>query len=121
MSLTLLPESIARHDGAGAEVALDDNRGRPLMLTLGITSSKEQEALEIAIWGSSDRKNWIRLQVFPQKFYCGKYCLHLDLSARPDVRYLRAHWKMNHWGHGDGPLFGFHLVAEEPKLQAVGA
>lgn len=81
----------------------------------------EQEALEISIWGSTDRRNWGKLQVFPQKFYCGTYTLHLDLSRFPEIRYLRAHWKMNRWGQGDDPLFGFYLMADDPRLQAVGA
>jgi hypothetical protein len=122
MELFILPESVARQDGFGAEIALDSNRSKPLLLTLGITRSMEQESLEVSLWGSSDRRHWAKLQSFPQKFYCGTYSLLLDLSRSPDIRYVRAHWKMNRWGRGDdAPLFGFYLRAEEPKLHAVGA
>jgi len=121
MSLLLLPENVARQDGIGAEIALDSNCGKPLLLTLGITRSMEQEALEISIWGSTDRRNWGKLQVFPQKFYCGTYSSHLDLTRFPEIRFLRAHWKMNRWGQADDPLFGFYLTAEEPRFQTVGA
>ena len=121
-ALFLLPESVARQDGAGADIALDAARCKPLLLTLGITRAMEQESLEISIWGSSDQKNWEPLQVFPQKFYCGTYSMALDLNRRPHIRYLRAQWKMNRWGWAaEEPLFGFYVSVEEPTYQAVGA
>ena len=46
----LLPESLAQQDGAGAAIALDAERGRPLLLTLGITRIVEQESLEVRVW-----------------------------------------------------------------------
>jgi hypothetical protein len=120
MPLFLLPENVAREDGSGAGFALDADRGKSLVVTLGITRTMEQESLEISVWGSGDGSDWKLLQVFPQKFYCGTYSLVLDLSGRPEVRYLRAAWKMNRWGRGDAsPLFGFYLTAEEVRLQAV--
>lgn len=122
MSRYLLPESVARQDGTGAVIALDEVRSKPLLLTLGITRSLEQESLEVSIWGSPDRKNWIHLETFPRKFYCGTYSLLVDLARRSDIRYLRAQWKMHRWGQGEtAPLFGFYLTAEETRLQAVGA
>ena len=39
----LLPESIARADGAGPEIELGSKRGNLLVLTLGITRILEQE------------------------------------------------------------------------------
>jgi hypothetical protein len=122
MPMFLLPESVVRQDGFGADCALESDRGKPLLLTLGITRTMEQESLEISIWGSSDKGDWSLLQVFPQKFYCGTYSLVLDLTASPEVRYLRANWKMNRWGQGElAPLFGFYLKADQSKLHAVGA
>ncbi|HLH38972.1 MAG TPA: hypothetical protein VKX39_07475 [Bryobacteraceae bacterium] len=122
MPMFLLPENVARQDGFGADCPLGAERGKPLLITLGITRSMEQESLEIAIWGSANRKDWKLLQVFPLKFYCGTYSLVLDLTQHPEVRHLRASWKMNRWGGGDpSPLFGFYLMAEEAREQAVGA
>jgi hypothetical protein len=122
MSLFLLPENVARQDGAGADCPLGTDCGKALMLTLGITRIMERESLEISIWGSPDGSDWKLFQVFPQKFYCGTYSLVLDLSDRPEVRYLRATWRMNCWGQGDStPLFGFYLTATQARLQAVGA
>lgn len=121
-ALFLLPEGVARQDGSGAEITLEAVRCKPLLLTLGITRAMEQESLEISIWGSSDQNNWEPLRVFPQKFYCGTYSMPLDLNRRPDIRYLRAQWKMNRWGSGsDAPLFGFYLSMAEPRFHAVGA
>jgi hypothetical protein len=118
----LFPESIAREDGHGAETPLDDSRGRPLLLTLGITRVLEQESLDVSIWGSADGQRWQPLTSFPQKCYCGIYSLMLDLSPRREIRYLRAHWRMSRWGGGDSkPLAGFYLLAEEAKMQVAGA
>lgn len=122
MATYLLPESVARQDGTGAAVALENVRGKELLLTLGITRAVEQESLEISIWGSADGERWRLLQTFPLKFYCGTYSLDLNLKRHADLRYLRAQWKMSRWGAAETvPLFGFHVLVEEPKLQAVGA
>src|SRR5262249_4383782 len=113
----LLPESVARQDGAGAEIALDTDCGKSLLLTLGIDLTVEQESLEISVWGSPDKRAWKLLQTFPQKFYCGTYSLPLDLTQHREVRYLRAQWRMNRWGAGDGaPLFGFSLAAQQTRV-----
>jgi len=49
---------------------------------------------------------------FPQKFYCGIYTLAVDLTKSPEVRYLRAQWKLSRWGRGEAtPLFGMYLFA----------
>ncbi len=118
----LLPESVAQQDGAGAEFALEADRGRPLLLTLGITRIVEQESLEVSVWGSRDRRDWEPLTTFSRKFYCGTYPVLLDLTSRADVRYLRVQWKMSRWGRDeDSPLFGFYLCAQEPAMQAAGA
>jgi hypothetical protein len=122
MAMYLLPESVARQDGTGAAIALDNARGKELLLTLGITRSVEQQSLEISVWGSSDRDRWRLIETFPRKFYCGTYSLALNLRRHADLRYLRAQWKMNRWGAVEPvPLFGFHLMMDELKMQAVGA
>jgi len=49
----LLPETVARKDGSGTEVALE--RGsKSMLLTLGITRIIEREILDVSVWGSSD-------------------------------------------------------------------
>ena len=79
----LLPETVARQDGAGAKMEIEF---RIVRLTLGITRIIEQENLEVSVWGSPDGKQWRHLVTFPQKFYCGTYSMVIDLGAHPDVR-----------------------------------
>jgi hypothetical protein len=91
-------------------------------LTLGIDRILEQESLDVSLWGSPDNEHWERLSAFPQKSYCGNYSMMLDLTRRPQIRYLRAQWSMRRWAAGDrGPLFGFHLFAEEARYRTAGA
>jgi len=119
--MLLLPETVAHQDGSGPEIALEQ-RGTPMLLTLGITRIIEDEVLDVTLWGSADRKNWQQLVAFPQKFYCGDYSLMLDLSLYPEIRYLRTHWKMGCWTRDERkPLFGFHLSAKRPLVQHAGA
>lgn len=112
----LIEESVVRADGAGPSVNVGKAAGKLLVVTLGITRIIEQESLEVAIWGSPDNVHWGSKPVatFPQKFYCGIYSTLLNLSSLPDVRYIRAQWKVNRWGKGEPmPLFGFYLYLDE--------
>jgi|HubBroStandDraft_3_1064219.scaffolds.fasta_scaffold518951_1 hypothetical protein len=117
----LLPETVARQDGSGSEIALE-NSGTPVLLTLGITRIIEQEDLDVSIWGSPDGIQWRPVAYFPQKSYCGTYSIVLDLAQYPEVRHLRAQWKMGRWSGGEmGPLFGFYVAGEELKVRRAGA
>ena len=121
----LQPETVVRQDGTGADVALAMSATHPVKkvrLTLGITRIIAQENLEVSVWGSADRKQWRLLATFPQKFYCGTYEMLLDLTAHPDVQYLRAHWKMGRLTRDETtPLFEFYLRAEGGLLHQAGA
>ena len=122
----LLPESTVREAGTGAQIELGDQQGETLIVTLGITRIIEQESLDISIWGSADGADWGTKPVatFPQKFYCGTYQVLLDLSDRPDVKYIRVKWAVNRWGKGDPkPLFTIYLFVQamSRQLAAVGA
>jgi hypothetical protein len=120
--MNLLPESVFRLDGSSPEFALAAARGKPLLLTLGITRAVEHESLDLSVWGSEDQSHWHKLTAFPRKFYCGTYFHMLDLTRRPEIRYLRAQWQMSRWGAEDAtPLFGFGLLVEETKLKTAGA
>jgi hypothetical protein len=114
----LLPETVAREDGTGAEMAFDV---RVVRLTLGITRIIAQENLEVSIWGSADGEQWRWLAAFPQKSYCGTYSMVVDLGRHADVRYLRAEWKMGRWVRdARAPLFEFYLRAEDGLLHELG-
>lgn len=121
----LLPETTVREAGTGPDVSLGSERGGTLILTLGITRIIEQESIDLSIWGSVDGSDWGAkpLVTFPQKFYCGTYQIILDLTERPDVKFVRAKWQVNRWGKGDPkPLFTFYLFAQQMdrQLAAVG-
>jgi len=121
----LLPETTVREAGSGPDLNLGVHQGGTLILTLGITRIIEQESIDVSIWGSADGTDWGAkpLIAFPQKFYCGTYQILLDLSERPDVKFLRTKWQVNRWGKGEPkPLFSVYLFVQamQQHLAAVG-
>ncbi len=118
----LIPETVIRENGESQAISLDGSQGKLLLLTLGITRIIEQESLDVSIWGSSDNQNWSAkpLISFPQKFYCGTYQLLFDLSAHPEIQFLRAAFKVNRWGRSETkPLFEAFLFAQESEPRAA--
>lgn len=116
----LVPEkTVITAKGDGAAFDLGGASNRVFLLTLQITRIIEQESLDVAVWGSADGANWGEkaLAAFPQKFYTGEHPLLLDLTAQPDIKFLRAQWVVNRWGRGtDVPMFEVTLgVREVPK------
>src|SRR5262250_1982721 len=113
LELFLVPEkTVATAKGDGAAVDVSGAEGRVFLLTLNITDIIEQESLDVSIQGSSDGATWAPkpLAAFPQKFYREEAPLLLDLSAKPEVRYIRAHWEVNRWGRGtETPMFEFSV------------
>lgn len=122
MPEVIVPEMVAREDGASSEIALGSLSKKPLLLTLGITRILEQDSLDVSVWGSADGQQWRQLAAYPQKFYCGTYLLMVDLAREPSIRYLRVQWRMGRWGETDPkPVVGFYIAAEELMYQAAGA
>lgn len=118
----VLPETVVREDGHSPEIALEASAGRALMLTLGITRVLERETLEVAILGSPDGSNWLRLAAFPKKSYCGTYSLLMDLASQPEIRLLRIHWAMNRWDSAmQKPVFAFSVSGEVLRARVAGA
>lgn len=122
----LLTETTVREAGTGPDVALGDQQGGTLVLTLGITRIIEQESIDISLWGSADGVDWGTkpIATFPQKFYCGTYQVIADLSHRPEVQYIRIKWAVNRWGKGDPkPLFSIYVFAQalQRELAVAGA
>ncbi len=68
---------------------------------------------------SSDRRmasTWDPKPVaaFPQKFYREEVPLLLNLTARPEVKFVRAHWEVARWGRGsETPMFEFSVALRE--------
>jgi hypothetical protein len=113
----LVPEkTIVSAKSDGASVHVSGAASRVFLLTLSISNIIEQEALDVAIFGSADGAAWEPkpLATFPQKFYRGQHPLLLDLTAHSGIKFVRAHWEVNRWGRGtETPMFEFHLTIKE--------
>jgi hypothetical protein len=113
----LVPEkTVVNAKGDGPALDVGQAEGRVFLLTLAITNIVEQESLDVAIYASADGAVWNAKPVtaFPQKFYCEEVPLLLDLSARPEVKFIRAHWEVGRWGRGSEiPMFEFHVTLRE--------
>jgi hypothetical protein len=109
-------KTVVNAKGDGPTVDVSGATGRVFLLTLEITKIVEQESLEVSIHGSADGAAWDAKPVvtFPQKFYCGESPLLLDLTAHPDVKFVRAHWEVGRWGRGtETPMFEFGVRLKE--------
>jgi len=113
----LVPENTevsAKGDGAPVDVGSAANR--VFLLSLNITDIVEQESLDVSIYGSTDGVAWGAkpLTYFPQKFYRAEHPMLLDLTAHPEVKFLRAHWEVARWGRGtEIPMFKFGVSIRE--------
>lgn len=115
--LFLVPEkTVATAKGDGPAIELKPADGRVYLLTLAVTDIVEQESLDISLYGSADGATWDAKPIvaFPQKFYREESPLLLDLTSRPEVKFIRAHWEVARWGRGtETPMFEFHVTARE--------
>jgi hypothetical protein len=128
MEAFLVPEKTAvSAKGDGPTIELKATEGRVFLLTLTITDIIEQESLDVSIFASADGAAWDPKPVvaFPQRFYRAETPILLDLAARPEVKFIRAHWEVNRWGRGtETPMFEFNValreVPQEILQEAVG-
>jgi hypothetical protein len=120
---TLVPAGspvTAKGDGQAIEVQSADSR--VFLVTLSITKIIEQESLDVSIFGSADGAAWDAksLAAFPQKFYTGEAPLLLDLTAHPQVKFVRAHWEVARWGRGsETPMFEFGVTMKEVPAEIL--
>ena len=108
--------------GDGAAVDVSSRTDCVFLVTLSITKIIEQESLDVSIYGSADGSAWSAKSIaaFPQLFYTGESPLLLDLSAQPDVKFVRAHWEVNRWGRGtETPMFEFGVSMKEVPPQLL--
>ena len=120
----LLVPCLQRGDGTGPTIDLGRDRSNLLVISMGINHVIENERLTLSIWGSTDGNDWgdKPLASFPPKSYCGVYSTFLNLAATPQVRYLRATWKMARSRRGDqSPVFGFYVTANESVPRRLAA
>jgi len=99
--LTLIPQnSRLETNGDGASFDISGSASRTFLCLLTVDDQIEQESLDVSIYGSADGVNWTKkpLLKLPQQFYRGRTKMVLDLSLRPEIKFLRAHWDLNRWG-----------------------
>jgi hypothetical protein len=112
----VLPRTLTETKGESEPYELGELVGKPLLLVLRVTDVIEQESLHVSVWGSADSNEWgsKALFWFPQRFYRGVTPAAMDLSQRPEVRFLKARWELNRWGRGyPVPRFEFSVEVQE--------
>jgi hypothetical protein len=120
MQLQLIPPDTRMEASAdGASFNISESATRTFLCRLTVTEQIEQESLDVSIWGSADGETWPKrpLLKLPQQFYRGTTKLVLDLSLRPEVKFIRARWDLNRWGRvAPTPMFvaGMDLVEIPP-------
>lgn len=112
--------TVVETNGEASPVDISASTTRTFLCTLEISQTIEQQSLDISIWGSADGQDFGRMPLlkFPQRFYRGVTRLLLDVTLRPEVRFLRARWEVNRWGRvAPTPRFviGLHAV-EVPSM-----
>ena len=113
----------AEQNGNGAAVDVSGSQTRTFLCVLLIADQIEQESLDVSIYGSEDGQNWLPKPILklPQRFYRGETRMVLDLTTRPEAKFIRAAWELNRWGRV-APLpmfvFGLHL-SEVPAMSAA--
>ncbi|MFZ0686584.1 MAG: hypothetical protein WAM89_13645 [Terriglobales bacterium] len=128
MEAFLVPEkTVVNAKGDGTAVDVSQTFGRIFLLTLAITNIIEQESIDVSIYASVDGATWDAKPIvaFPQKFYREEVPLLLNLTARPEVKFIRAHWEVGRWGRGsETPMFEFSVslreVPQEILAEATG-
>ena len=115
-------KTVATTKGDGPAVDVSGASSRVFLLTLEITKIIEQESLDVSVYGSSDGTTWSAKSIvaFPQKFYCEQAPLLLDLTAHPEVKFVRAHWEVARWGRGtETPMFEFGVTLKEVPAEIL--
>jgi hypothetical protein len=121
MKLNLIPANTKMEaNGDGASFDVSQSATRTFLCELTVSEQIEQESLDVSIYGSADGETWTKkpLLKLPQQFYRGKTKLILDLSLRPELKFIRARWELNRWGRGAPlPMFVGGLdLAEIPAM-----
>ena len=117
LNLSLIPAgSKLESSGDGQAFDVSANETRTFLCRLTVTAQLEQESLDVSLWGSADGQDFGKkpLLKIPQQFYRGTTKMVLDISLRPEVKFLRAKWELNRWGRvAPTPMFVAGLQLEE--------
>ena len=114
------PGTLVEENGNAAAVDVSGSATRTFFCVMFITDQIEQESIDLSIWGSADGENWGTHPILklPQRFYRGETRAVLELTLRPEVKFIRAKWDLNRWGRvAPLPMFrvGLHLT-EVPAM-----
>lgn len=103
MKLALIPSNTKMEaNGDGASFDISASATRTFLCLLTVNDQIEQESLDVSIHGSADGTTWTPKPFLklPQQFYRGQAKMVLDLSLRPEIKFIRARWEVNRWGRG---------------------
>jgi hypothetical protein len=115
-TILVADKTVVSAKGDGQTLDVSSSTSPVFLLTLSITNIVEQESFELSIVGSADGASWLAkpLVTYPQTFYRGESPLLLDLTATPEVKFIRPHWEVARWGRGsETPMFEFGLTIKE--------
>ena len=122
MELDLVPAGTrVEAKGEGQRFDVSTSATRTFFCVLSITDVIEQESLDVAIQGSADGENWPAMPILriPQRFYRGETKMVLDLTVRPEVKFIRARWDVSRWGRvAPTPMFVFGVRLSEVAATA---
>ncbi|HTZ33488.1 MAG TPA: hypothetical protein VMH31_13595 [Methylomirabilota bacterium] len=117
LNFSLIPANTQlESNGDGQSVDISSSESRTFFCRLTISEQKEQESLDVSIWGSADGQDFGKtpLLKLPQQFYRGTTKMVLDVALRSEVKFLRAKWELNRWGRvAPTPMFVATLDLEE--------
>ena len=123
LELSIIPAQTKLESNAdGQPFDISATTPRTFLCQLTVTEQLEQESLDVSLWGSADGQDFGKRPYLkiPQQFYRGTTKMVLDLSLRPEVRFLRARWELNRWGRvAPTPMFvaGLTLTEIPPMSQ----
>ena len=120
------PDSRLTANGEGQPYEIASSETRTFLCSMFIEDQIEQESVDISVWGSTDGQDWGKFPLLkmPQRFYRGETRQILDLTLKPEVRFLRAKWDLARWGRvAPHPMFvlGFHLTEISAFANTVAA
>jgi hypothetical protein len=118
--LALIPaDTRMETNGDGAAFDISSSASRTSLCRLTVSDQIEQESLDVSIYGSADGETWTKkpLLKLPQQFYRGTTKMVLDISLKPEIKFLRVRWELNRWGRvAPMPMFvaGLDLTEVPP-------